>query len=113
MTEESSSEAWRRTFVTLTPPHLPLYNNYFPREKNKNNCKDEILSATALLLSVSNADDNIDSNEINLIDSDNHKNERQMMIKLYWKELKKNGDHSIYNLDNNPIMKIIEIGPNA
>ena len=55
-----------------------------------------------------------DPNEmINLIDSDNHKNERQMMIKLYWEELKKNGDHSIYNLDNNPIMKIIEIGPNA
>ena len=55
-----------------------------------------------------------DPNEMtNLIDSDNHKNERQMMIKLYWEELKKNGDHSIYNLDNNPIMKIIEIGPNA
>jgi len=55
-----------------------------------------------------------DPNEmINLIDSDNHKNERQMMIKLYWEELKKNGYHSIYNLDNNPIMKIIEIGPNA
>jgi len=34
---------------------------------NKNNYKDEILSATALLLSISNADDNIDSNEINLI----------------------------------------------
>ena len=31
-----------------------------------------------------------DPNEmINLIDSDNHKNERQMMIKLYWEELKK------------------------
>ena len=55
-----------------------------------------------------------DPNEMkNLIDSDHHKNERQMMIKLYWEELKKNGDHSIYNLDNNPIMKIIEIGPNA
>ena len=55
-----------------------------------------------------------DPNEMkNLIDSDHHKNERQMMIKLYWEELKKNGDHSIYNLDNNPIMKIIEIGPNV
>jgi len=34
---------------------------------NKNNYKDEILSATALLLSISNADDNIDRNEIDLI----------------------------------------------
>ena len=33
--------------------------------------------------------------------------------KLYWEELKKIGDQSIYNLDNKPIMKIIEIGPNA
>ena len=47
----------------------------------------------------------------NLIDSDNHKEERQMMIKLYWEELKKNGDHSLYNLDNNPVMKILEFGP--
>ena len=34
-----------------------------------------------------------------------------MMVELYWKELKKNGDHSLYNLDNNPVMKILEFGP--
>ena len=33
------------------------------------------------------------------------------MVELYWKELKKNGDHSLYNLDNNPVMKILEFGP--
>ena len=34
---------------------------------NKNNYKDEILSATALLLSISKADETIDNNEISLI----------------------------------------------
>ena len=36
---------------------------------NKNNYKDEILAATALLLSVSKADENIDNNEIDLINN--------------------------------------------
>ena len=36
---------------------------------NKNNYKDEILAATALLLSVSKADENIDNNEIDLINT--------------------------------------------
>ncbi len=49
---------------------------------------------------------------INIIDSENYKKEKKEIIKLYWQELKKNGDHSILNLDNNPIMKIIEFGPN-
>jgi len=53
-----------------------------------------------------------DPDEINnLINSEKHKKQRQMMVELYWKELKKNGDHSLYNLDNNPVMKILEFGP--
>ena len=36
---------------------------------HKNNYKDEILAATALLLSVSKADENIDNNEIDLINN--------------------------------------------
>tara|TARA_Y100000590_G_scaffold362779_1_gene420126 strand:+ start:222 stop:629 length:408 start_codon:yes stop_codon:yes gene_type:complete len=34
---------------------------------NKNNYKDEVISATALLLSISNADEMIDDNEVSLI----------------------------------------------
>ena len=34
---------------------------------NKNNYKDEVLAATALLLSISKADEKIDNNEIQLI----------------------------------------------
>ena len=34
---------------------------------NKNNYKDEVISATALLLSISNADEIIDDNEVSLI----------------------------------------------
>ena len=53
-----------------------------------------------------------DPDEINnLINSEKHIKQRQMMVELYWKELKKNGDHSLYNLDNNPVMKILEFGP--
>ena len=36
---------------------------------NKNNCKNEIYSATVLLLSISKADDIIDENEIKLINN--------------------------------------------
>ena len=50
---------------------------------------------------------------INLIDLEDYKEDKKMMFKLYWEELKKNGDHTIYNLDNNPVMKIIELGPDA
>jgi arylsulfatase A-like enzyme len=54
-----------------------------------------------------------DPNElINVIDSGNYQKDKKEIIKLYWDELKKNGDHTIYNLDNNPVMKIIEFGPN-
>ena len=53
-----------------------------------------------------------DPDEINnLINSEKHKKQREMMVEIYWKELKKNGDHSLYNLDNNPVMKILEFGP--
>ena len=55
----------------------------------------------------------VDPDEIiNLIDSEKYKKEKKEIIQLYWQELKKNGDHSILNLDNNPVMKIIEFGPN-
>ena len=44
---------------------------------------------------------NDDPDEINnLINSEKHKKQRQMMVELYWKELKKNGDHSLSSKRN-------------
>ncbi len=41
----------------------------------------------------------------------NYIKQKELMMKLYWKEIEMNGDHSIYNLDNNPILKILDFGP--
>ena len=47
----------------------------------------------------------------NLINDKNYIKQKELMMKLYWKEIEMNGDHSIYNLDNNPILKILDFGP--
>jgi len=47
----------------------------------------------------------------NLINDKNYIKQKEIMMKLYWKEIEMNGDHSIYNLDNNPILKILDFGP--
>ena len=49
----------------------------------------------------------------NLINDKNYIKQKEIMMKLYWKEIEMNGDHSIYNLANNPILKILDFGPNA
>ena len=49
----------------------------------------------------------------NLINDKNYTKQKELMMKLYWKEIEMNGDHSIYNLANNPILKILDFGPNT